>query len=106
MEKEAQSVEMHGQDQDRGTAIDVVAVARCHREATCGNVGDGKAYSSRPTCEAAMREPTREQLPRCGAFSRIVLDQCMQDIRMLRCESDLTTVENVESCRQPRLCKG
>jgi hypothetical protein len=106
MEDEAQTAYQLKPNEDQDSAGDAVAVARCHREETCGNVGDGRAYASRPACEAAMREETRGELPACGAFSSVVLDQCLVDIRALRCASNLSTVENMESCRATRLCGG
>jgi hypothetical protein len=104
MENEAQSATNY-QPQDHAGASDAIAVARCHREATCGNVGRGALFASRHDCEWAMREPTMAQVPPCAEFDGIVLDQCIQDIRALRCASDLSTVENMESCRAGRLCK-
>ena len=104
MEDEAQSAYMYQPKEDQDSAGDAVAVARCHREETCGNVGDGKAYASRPACEVTMRNETRAELPACGAFSSVVLRQCLVDIRDLRCASDLSTVEKMESCRATRLC--
>jgi hypothetical protein len=93
------------QPQDHDSASDAIAVARCHREQTCGHVGDGELFSSRKGCELAMRERTRSQIAACDHFDAIVLDQCMQDIRAIRCGSDMSTVDNVESCRARRLCK-
>jgi hypothetical protein len=104
MENEATAATNY-QPADHQSASDAITVARCHRQDTCGNVGEGKMFASRRDCQWKLRDTTLAQVPACEQFDAIVLDQCMQDIRALRCKSDLSTVENMESCRPARLCK-
>jgi hypothetical protein len=92
--------------------IDAVTMARCDREAACGNVGDGKRFPTRKACETEARgrglnELAAEECPSgidAPQLSSEQLQQCLADIRGTRCDSRLETIRGLRSCGAKMLC--
>jgi hypothetical protein len=91
----------------KGDTIDVIANARCEREARCDNVGAGKTYVSFEGCRTQIRgdemnELTTTNCPR-GVQPR-ALDKCLAVIRGQRCDNLADAFNRVNDCARPSLC--
>jgi len=87
--------------------VDELTGARCDREQTCNNVGDGRKYASRDTCTESIRGDLGNDLnsyhcPR--GIKREGLDSCLSAIRTEACSNPLDTLERMEKCRTVHLC--
>jgi Family of unknown function (DUF6184) len=87
--------------------VDKLSEARCAREETCHNVGNGLEYASRDTCSQAMRGSLGNDLnsyncPR--GINNAALDSCEAAIRDESCGHPLDTIQRLEKCRTGNLC--
>jgi hypothetical protein len=87
--------------------VDQLAMARCERERSCNNVGDGHKYASTQVCMDQMRGDIGNDLnaykcPRGIDRSRI--DHCTAAIKNEECDHPLDTITRLEKCRTNSLC--
>ncbi|HLK36842.1 MAG TPA: DUF6184 family natural product biosynthesis lipoprotein [Polyangiaceae bacterium] len=87
--------------------VDQLTTARCDRENTCNNVGDGRKYASRQVCIDQMRGSVANDLnpykcPR--GIDRANLDACLTAIQSEECGHPLDTLSRIDKCRAGALC--
>jgi hypothetical protein len=88
-------------------AIDELAAARCDREQTCNNVGNGRSYATRDVCVGKLRADGQNDFTNASCpngISRLALDKCLADIRGERCDHPLDTLSRLNSCARASLC--
>ena len=86
-----------------------ITTARCEREVTCNNVGEGKSYATKDACMNELGHNAKvdfreEECPKGVNSARV--DTCLTDIRNERCGNPIDSLERVESCRRGKLCIG
>lgn len=93
------------------SAIEKVAMARCTREAECGNVGDTHDFSDQNHCLTATRDDlTREMAidEDCkNGISSEDMDSCLSEIRLARCDGARGIFDAWRAsmeCRSAELC--
>ena len=89
-------------------AINDISVARCDREARCGDVGPEKTFESRDQCIAKLNEAGYADLDADACPSGIdshELGRCLSEIDAERCGAPLDTLERLLACRSAALCR-
>jgi hypothetical protein len=87
--------------------VDELSTARCDRETSCSNVGDGHKYASHSVCMDQMRGSLANDLnsytcPR--GIDRMALDHCLAAIKNEECSHPMDTLKRVDECRTGALC--
>jgi len=87
--------------------VDQIAQARCDREGSCDNIGDGKAYANQKACLNDIRgkgfnDFTATTCP--NGIDSSQLQKCLAEIRGERCGSPIDTISRINSCRTEALC--
>jgi hypothetical protein len=88
-------------------AINQLTVRRCDHEIDCKNVGSGKHYDDRGSCEREMLHTLQVELGPTRCITGIREDrltECMQTIRTADCGSSLDTTSGIATCRTSALC--
>lgn len=89
---------------DNAAAVASIALARCDREASCGNLGSGR---TRESCLTEMRGKAEGDLntAKCpGGVARKPLDSCLTEIQGEACSHPLDTLERLAACNTSALC--
>lgn len=89
------------------SAAESIALSRCQREQTCGNVGADKKYSSASDCLARVRNDWKDDLNarECpGGVNQAQLDECLSKIRGEECGSPFDTLSRVTECTAGQIC--
>jgi hypothetical protein len=84
-----------------------LAAERCERERRCGNVGEGRQFSSLDTCEVRVRGDIAVELDayNCpGGLERESVKQCLSAIHGEECNHPLNSLAAFEKCRGESLC--
>ena len=87
--------------------VDQLAVARCEREQSCGNVGGGRRYVSRDVCVDRMLGELGNDLNahECPlGIDRGALDSCTSAIRAEGCGDGVAILNRSRQCRAGALC--
>ncbi len=88
-------------------AVAELSVARCTREARCGNIGGDKDYATVAQCETKITQNMKDELNGYECPNGIVakeFKECLQAIRKEACGSPLDTIERVVACRESDIC--
>jgi hypothetical protein len=89
------------------SVVEDLANARCDREQSCNNVGDGRHYASRDVCMNQVRGDLGNELnthdcPR--GIDQSKLDACKSAIKAEACDHPLDTLSRMDKCRTGALC--
>ncbi len=90
------------------TAIDRIVLARCELAERCGDVGQGKDYTSRTQCEQKVRSDWRNDLNayECSrGIDESELSECLQEIRTQDCDNPFDMLGRVTACRSSDICE-
>jgi hypothetical protein len=90
------------------SVVDRLSNARCDREESCNNVGDGKRYESRRVCQHQMRgdianDLNSYQCPR--GIDGAAVHQCLMAIRSEECGAHpIEAITRMNKCRSGAMC--
>jgi hypothetical protein len=91
------------------SANELLAEARCVREARCNNIGPEKRYVSLDDCLARVWTEWQGDFDasECPAgIDEAALARCLTDIRVLECSSPLDSLAQLPACQSTSLCAG
>ena len=86
---------------------ELIAEARCTREARCNNVGIDRRYSSMEDCRARIWTEWNDDLDarQCeDGVNEAELDKCLTEITVLECSSRLDSLEQLAACNPELIC--
>lgn len=89
-------------------ATDELADARCEREQRCGDVGEGKSYSSIADCQSRVRADWRGDLnaKECPAgVNEVRLNECLASVKQEECGHPFETLDRLATCRSGSMCE-
>jgi hypothetical protein len=85
-----------------------LASARCDREQTCNNVGDGQKYASRRVCMEQFRGSVANDLNshECpGGINGAAVQECVAAIGKEECGAHpVETITRMDKCRSGAIC--
>ncbi|MGH7297630.1 MAG: DUF6184 family natural product biosynthesis lipoprotein [Polyangiaceae bacterium] len=91
------------------SVVETLAEARCDREQTCGNVGDGKKYASRNVCMDQQRGGIANDLNpyQCpGGIDEAAVQGCLTAVSVEECGvHPLEAITRMEKCRKGAMCR-
>ena len=91
------------------TIIESLATARCDREQTCGNVGDGKKYASRHACMEQLRGGIANDLNpyQCpGGIDTAAVEACLSAVGAEECGAHpIEAITRFDKCRNGAICR-
>jgi hypothetical protein len=87
-------------------AIARITAARCEREVACNNVGDGRKYADKASCEREVKQDTSSSLraSECGAVVSAEVDNCLSEVVGQKCGDPFDAVSRLAACRQGKVC--
>ena len=87
-------------------AIMRIASARCDREVSCNNLGQGKKFADREACMREGQQNARGTLraDQCPNIDQGKLSQCVNDIKNQRCENPIDAIDTITSCTRGNIC--
>jgi hypothetical protein len=90
----------------RGAAISRVVATRCDHEVQCGNVGDGRNYSSLDGCLAEMTRSADADLSPSACPDGVDAARLAECVRQFRRESckPLATLTRMLACSPSSMC--
>lgn len=89
-------------------ATDEIADARCAREQRCGDIGEGKSYTSKDDCLARVRADWKGDLNanECPAgVNEVRLNECLTSVKQEECGHPFETLDRVATCRSGAMCE-
>ena len=90
------------------TVANELARARCDREQTCNNVGDGRTYASRQACVDQFRGGVANDLNahQCpGGINANAVEECLSAIGNEECGAHpMEAMVRMDKCRSGALC--
>jgi hypothetical protein len=92
---------------ETASSNELLAEARCAREARCNNVGPEKRYSSLEDCLTRVWTEWQGDFDasECPAgIDGAALQRCLTEIRVLECSSPLESLEQLPACESTSLC--
>lgn len=89
------------------SAINQITNARCTREERCNNVGSGKKFADRTSCEKEINQNTSSDLraSECPGVVQKELDECLNEVRNQACNNPIDAISRVAACTRAELCK-
>lgn len=91
------------------TVIERLATARCNREQTCDNVGNGKKYASRQVCMEQLRGGIANDLNpyQCpGGIDGAAVDACISAVGAEECGAHpIEAITRIDKCRNGAMCR-
>jgi hypothetical protein len=91
-----------------GDSRTAIAMARCQREARCGNVGQEKDYETEDDCVTRLEPGTERELDahQCpNSIAPVPLTACLDAIRRQSCDRPLGDLAPISECNAAALCK-
>src|SRR5262245_28927994 len=92
----------------RTAARDSATKASCDWYAMCGEIGAGKTYETRDSCEVQVRSSWDQAWPAADCDGKIngdQLDVCLSAIRITECGNGLDVLNTlVNKCPKARVC--
>lgn len=88
-------------------ASEQIAEARCAREQTCGNIGEGKTHLDSADCVRHIRADWKADLSarECpGGVNKTQLDECLEQVRTESCDNPFDTLSRLAACTQNQIC--
>jgi hypothetical protein len=99
-----------GSDHSQAGARDAVTDASCTYYARCGEIGAGKTYETRDSCEVQVRASwdTAWPVETCdGKISSDQLNICLNAIGATECGNALDVLNTLlNKCPQEKICSG
>ena len=89
-------------------AIEEITNARCAREFSCDNIGQGRVWRDYDACSRDVRLSMRDSLRGQACNSGVgayALSRCLEDLRNARCAAPQGTIEHFASCAEVKLCR-
>jgi hypothetical protein len=90
------------------SVVDRLSDARCDREQTCNNVGDGKKYASRPVCLDQIRGGIANDINsyKCpGGIDTAAVEHCLAAIGDEECGAHpIEAITRIDKCRSGAMC--
>jgi hypothetical protein len=87
-------------------AMTRLANARCDRETSCNEIGQGKKFANRDACMNAAKQDARSTLrsDQCPRIDQGKLSSCINDIKNQGCNNPIDAIDKMMSCTQGQLC--
>jgi hypothetical protein len=92
-----------------GDSRTAIAMARCQREARCGNVGQEKDYETEDDCVTRLEPDTERELEvrECpSSIAPVQLKACMDAIGRQSCDRPLGDLAPIPECSPAVLCQN
>jgi hypothetical protein len=87
--------------------LDRLSAARCEREESCRNVGDGRMYASKSACIERVRDgiATDVKPHTCSnGVDGAELERCAAALEFERCDRALDSLAGMDRCQTAALC--
>ena len=99
-----------GSNHSQAAARDAVTDASCDYYARCGDIGAGKTYETRDSCEVQVRASWDNAWPveACdGKINAAQLNTCLSAIAATECANALDVLNTLlNKCPQDKICSG
>jgi len=99
-----------GSNHSQASARDAVTDASCDFYARCGEIGAGKTYENRDTCEVQVRASWDTAWPASvcdGKINTEQLDICLNAVGATECGNGLDIANTLlNKCPQAKICSG
>jgi hypothetical protein len=99
-----------GSDHSQASARDAVTDASCAYYARCGDIGSGRTYETRDSCEVQVRASwdTAWPVEACdGKINSEQLNVCLNAIGATECGNTLDVLNTLlNKCPQDKVCSG
>lgn len=90
----------------REAAVRSIVEERCVYRSHCGQIGDGRRFSSWDTCLEGEDLSVRGHMSTCfHGIAEPRLKTCLEDILLFDCHGTSDTVADVQSCDIDRVCR-
>ena len=97
-------------DESQASARDAVTKASCDWLMACGEIGTGKQYTSRDSCDVQVRAQWDQAWPAAmceGKINNEQLDICLSAIRITECGNGADVLNTLANkCPTAKVCSG
>lgn len=89
------------------SAVGEITSARCTREEKCNNIGQGKKFADRASCEREVHQNTMSDLreSECAGVVRKELDECLDEVKNQACGNPIDAIARLTACTRGQLCR-